>query len=134
PSVQQQGRESGRADRGRRDDPRRQSLRDRLGAWHQAHRPRWVGRRLTSHRALVSRPPPGDKMTPLEIRALLSVYARPADRLPHLAVESLTNYELIRPVAGLEPPAIVAAPRADDYVLTSRGKAMVNALMSLPLP
>ena len=70
-------------------------------------------------------------MTPLEIRALLSVYARPADLLRPLAVERLTNYELIQPVAGRTPGAL---PRADDYELTSRGKAMVNALMNLPLP
>lgn len=72
-------------------------------------------------------------MTPLQINALLSVYARPTDRLHHFAVESLANYELIRPVAGLEPSG-GAAPRACEYELTSRGKAMVNALMNLPLP
>lgn len=72
-------------------------------------------------------------MTPLEIRALLSVYCRPADRLYRLAVESLTNYELIRPRA-CSGPLDNADPRADDYELTNRGKAMVNALMNLPLP
>lgn len=70
-------------------------------------------------------------MTPLQITALLSVYARPADWLHRLAVESLMNYELIRPVAGR---TLGAVPRADDYELTNRGKAMVNALMNLPLP
>lgn len=70
-------------------------------------------------------------MTPLEIRALLSVYARPDDAIHPLAVERLTNYELIQPATG-RPPS--ATPRADDYELTNRGKAMVNGLMSLPLP
>jgi len=72
-------------------------------------------------------------MTPLEIRALLSVYCRPTDRLYRLAVESLTNYELIRPRV-CSGPLSNADPRADDYELTNRGKAMVNALMNLPLP
>lgn len=70
-------------------------------------------------------------MTPLEIRALLSVYARPGDVLHRLAVERLTHYELIQPMAGRTPSA---TPRTDDYELTNRGKAMVNALMNLPLP
>ncbi|HEX7011499.1 MAG TPA: hypothetical protein VF161_02070 [Steroidobacteraceae bacterium] len=71
-------------------------------------------------------------MTPLQINALLSVYARPGDVLHPLAVESLMNYELIQPVAG-RAPGPTPSP-ACDYELTSRGKAMVNGLMSLPLP
>lgn len=91
-------------------------------------------------------------MTPLEIRALLSVYCRPSDRLHHLAVESLMNCELIRPAAGPQNFASCPLPGsrvartlglepaqdlgllAGDYELTNRGKAMVNAFMNLPLP
>ena len=72
-------------------------------------------------------------MTPLEIRALLSVYCRPDDAIPPLAVRRLTDHELIQPRA-CSGPLGNADPRADDYELTSRGKAMVNALMNLPLP
>jgi len=71
-------------------------------------------------------------MTPLEIRALLSVYCRPSDQIHRLAVESLTNYELIRPRACSTPGHISSL--ADNFELTNRGKAMVNALMNLPLP
>jgi len=70
-------------------------------------------------------------MTPLEIRALLSVYCRPDDAIPPLAVRRLTDHELIQPATGCTPSA---TPRAGDYELTNRGKAMVNALMNLPLP
>lgn len=70
-------------------------------------------------------------MTPLEICALLSVYARPGDAIHPLAVGRLTDHELIQPATGRTPSA---TPLAVDYELTSRGKAMVNALMNLPLP
>ena len=74
-------------------------------------------------------------MTPLQINALLSVYCRPSDRLSRLAVGSLTAYELIRPRVCSGPLGVTALdPLADDFELTNRGKAMVNALMNLPLP
>lgn len=72
-------------------------------------------------------------MTPLQIETLIKVYAQPHEELNALGLAELKEMRLVErdPIAH---PKLLLDRERHGFIVSIRGKAMMNALISLPKP
>ncbi len=70
-------------------------------------------------------------MTPLQIETLIKVYAQPCEKLNAFGLAQLKEGRLVQPDPRVHPDD---GKTYHGYTLTTKGAAMMDALVRLPIP